>query len=103
MIPSVILPVVRRAILDFLDEVGGEMSDDTLAMQLVALGHRQARRDIADEMRWLAEQGLVEVEELGPYLIGRILPDGCDAAAGRLRVDGVGRHKTGRPAGTARG
>ncbi len=102
MIPPAILPTVRRAILDLLDAIGGEQSDDTLALQLLALGHRVARRDVADQMAWLGEQGLIEIEELGPYRIGRMLPDGIDAAGGRLSVDGLGRHKTGRRAGTAR-
>lgn len=102
MIPAAIIETVRRAVLDFIDAIGGEMSDDTLAIQLVAIGHRIARRDVADQMRWLAEQGLIEVEDLSPYLIGRILPDGVDAAAGRLRIDGLGRHKTGARAGTAK-
>lgn len=96
------LEVVRRAILDFLEEVGGEMSDDNLTLQLVQLMHRVARRDVAEQMRWLGRAGLVEVEELGPFVVARILPDGCDVACGRLRVEGVGRHRTGAGAGTAK-
>lgn len=102
MIAAVILPIVRRAILDLLHEIGGEQSDDTMTLQLVALGHRVARRDVAAQMRWLAAQGLIELEELGPYLVARMLPDGGDVADGRLRIDGIGRHKTGAAAGTAR-
>lgn len=95
MIPPVAIPVVRRAILDLLEEIGGEHNHDTLAMQLAALGHRVAGRDVAAELRWLAGQGLVHVEELGPYVVARILADGRDVAAGRLTIDGVSRHKTG--------
>lgn len=102
MIAAIILPVIRRAILDFMDAIGGEQSDDTLALQLQQLGHRIARRDVADQMRWLGEQGLIEVEQLGPYLVGRVLPDGVDAAGGRLSIDGLGRHKTGARTGTAK-
>lgn len=102
MIPAVILDTVRRALLDFMDEVGGEQSDDTLALQLQAIGHRVARRDVAEQMRWLAAQGLIEVAELGPYLVGTVLPDGVDAAGGRLAIAGLGRHKTGRAPGSAR-
>ncbi len=102
MIAPAILPTVRRAILDLLDAIGGEQSDDTLALQLLELGHRVARRDVAEQMTWLGDQGLIEVEDLGPYRIGRMLPDGGDAAGGRLTIDGLGRHKTGRRAGTAR-
>jgi hypothetical protein len=102
VIPAAILPVVRRAILDFLDLIGGEQSDDTLAILLNADGHRVARRDVADQLRWLGEQGLLDVEQLGDFVVARVLPDGIDAANGRLRIEGLGRHKTGR-AGTATG
>lgn len=95
MIPAVILPVVRRAILDLLEDIGGEHNDDTLTMLLNAAGHRVARRDIAEQLHWLAEQKLVAAEELGPYLVARILADGRDLAASRLQVEGVSRHKTG--------
>lgn len=95
MISEVIAPVVRRAVLDFLDDVGGEHNDDVLTLQLNALAHRVARRDVRQLLQWLGERGLVELEELGPYLVAEITPDGRDVAAGNLRVDGVSRHKTG--------
>lgn len=95
MIAAVILPVVRRAILDLLEEIGGEHNDDVLTMQLVAIGHLVARRDIREQLLWLAAQGLVVAEELGPYVAARISPDGRDVAAGRLGIEGVSRHKTG--------
>ncbi|HEU4958992.1 MAG TPA: hypothetical protein VFT56_01175 [Sphingomonas sp.] len=95
MIPPVALPVVRRAILDLLTEIGGEHNHDTLAMQLVALGHRVAACDVADQLRWLAGVDLVHAEDLGPYVVTRVLSKGRDVAAGMLTVDGVSRHKTG--------
>lgn len=95
MIPAAIAPLVRRAILDLLNDIGGEQNDDVLAMLLAQLGHRIARRDVADQLRWLAEQKLIASEELGPFLVARILADGRDIAEGRLVVEGVWRHKTG--------
>lgn len=95
MIPAVILPVIRRAILDFLADDGGEHNDDVLTMQLVALGHRVARRDVAEQLRWLATERLVVVELLGPYVVARVLPDGADVAASRLKIEGVSRRRTG--------
>lgn len=87
-------PVVRRAILDLLNAIGGEENDDSIAMMLSELGHRAARREVADQMRWLAEQGLLVTDVLGPYLAGRISDDGRDLADGKLRIDGVSRFKT---------
>ena len=99
MIPAIILPVVRRAILDLLFDVGGEHNDETLTLLLNQIGHRVARRDIAEQLHWLADRGaacqLIEIEELGPYLAARILSDGRDVAEGRLTVEGVSRFKTG--------
>ena len=95
MIPNAILPLVRRAILDLLDDIGGEQNDDVLALLLAQVGHRIARRDVAEQMRWLAEEKLIAVEDLGPFLVGRILSDGRDISQGRLVVEGVWRHKTG--------
>ena len=95
MIPAVILPVVRRAIIDLLFDVGGEHNDDTLAMLLNQLGHRVARRDVAAELNFLAGEGLIKVEDLGPYKTARILADGRDVAQGLLVVEGISRFKTG--------
>ncbi|WP_336958688.1 hypothetical protein [Sphingobium aquiterrae] len=95
MIHPAIVPLIRRAILDLLNDVGGEQNDDYISILLNELDHRVARRDVADQMDWLAEQGLIEVSGLGPYKVGRILKDGRDAAEGRLVIDGVWRHKTG--------
>lgn len=96
MIPAAILPLVRRAILDLLNDVGGEQNDDVLSILLAGLGHPLARRDVRAQMEWLAEQKLVEGEELGPFYVSSILADGRDIAEGRLVVDGVWRHKTGK-------
>lgn len=95
MMNDIVAPLVRRAILDFLEDVGGEFNDDVLALELNALGHRIARRDVRDQLDWLAGCGLIQTEMLGPYVVATILPDGRDVATGRLRVDGVHRHKTG--------
>lgn len=95
MIPAAITPIIRRAILDLLNDIGGEQNDDVLTILLAELGHRVARRDVAEQMHWLAEKTLIAVEDIGPFVCARILADGRDIAEGRLVVDGVWRHKTG--------
>ena len=98
MIPAIILPLVRRAILDLLFDIGGEHNDETLTILLNQLGHRVARRDVAEQLRWLAQDDgckLIEIEELGQFLAARILSDGRDVAQGRMIVDGVSKFKTG--------
>lgn len=95
MIPAAITPIIRRAILDLLNDIGGEQNDDVLTVLLAQLGHRVARRDVVEQMYWLAEQKLIALEDLAPFIVARILADGRDIAEGRLVVTGVWRHKTG--------
>ena len=95
MIPEPILPLVRRAILDLLNDAGGEQTDDAPPLLPPRPAPRAARRDIGAQLDWLAERGLVAMETLGPFRVARILADGRDIAEGRLTVDGVWRHKTG--------
>lgn len=96
MIAPAIRPLIRRAIIDLLAQIGGEHNDHHLATLLAEVGHRVARRDVADELRWLAGQKLIRVEDVEPYVLAEILPDGEDVAASRLIVEGIYRHKTGR-------
>ena len=95
MIAAVAVPLVRRAILDLLFDLGGEHNDETLTLQLREIGHRVARRDIADELAWLADKGLIASDVLGPFRTARILTDGRDVAEGMLRFEGVSPFKTG--------
>lgn len=96
MIPAAIQPLVRRAILDLLFDVGGEQNDDVLTILLKQLGHRGvARDDVAEQLRWLDGQEYVALEEVGPFLTARILSKGRDIADGSKVVEGVWRHKTG--------
>lgn len=89
-----VLPIIRRAILDLLTDVGGEHNHEVIALMLDQLGHRVARRDVAEQLKWLAGERLVEIEEMQPYLVARVLPDGRDVSAGRLTIAGVSKHST---------
>lgn len=95
MMPEAIRPLVRRAILDLLFDVGGEHNDDYLTVLLKQLGHRVARDDVAEQLRWLGDQGYVALDLVGPFLTARILSKGRDIADGSKVVEGVWRHKTG--------
>lgn len=96
MIPAAILPIIRRAILDLINDVGGEENDDVLTIMLTGLGHRFPRPAVADQMRWLAthEMGLLEIADVGPFVVASIRPNGIEVAEGRLKLDGIWRHKT---------
>lgn len=95
MIHPAIAPTVRRAILDLILDVGGEVDDDTATILLNEIGHRVARSDVAEEIRWLADKGLLKITETPAMLVIASTSDGRDTAMGRLRFEGVSRHKTG--------
>jgi hypothetical protein len=61
----VIAPLVRRAILDLMADVGGEQNHSVLTLLLNDLGHRVAERDVRAELLWLADAKLIVIEELG--------------------------------------
>lgn len=98
MIPDAILPLIRRAILDLINDVGGEENDDVLTIMLTGLGHRFPRPAVAEQMRWLAlhPMNLLEVSDVGSYVVASILPNGIETAEGRLKLEGIWRHKTGK-------
>ena len=95
MIHPALQPVIRRAILDLIFDVGGAVDDDTATILLNEIGHRIARSDVAAEIRWLADKGLVRLTETPAMLVIASTSDGRDTAMGRLRFEGVSRHKTG--------
>ena len=90
-----IAALYRRAILDLVEDTGGEINDEIITLSLNELGHRVARRAVRDEIEWLAAQGLVRIESVAEFVIVRSTQDGRDVANGLARVDGVSRHKTG--------
>lgn len=92
---DIVQEVIRRAILDLLNDIGGEQNDDVLSSLLGRLGHRIARRDVRAALDWLAARDLIRVEQLSVYTVARIIADGRDVADGKLRIEGISRHKTG--------
>ena len=86
-------PHLRLLILKLLfDQVSEEANG-----QLIVAGI-QATREIAasaDQVRtacdWLAEQGLVEREDLGRFKLFRLTERGRELLARRVRVEGVAR------------
>lgn len=95
MIHPAIRPIIRRAILDLLLDVGGEINDDTVTILLNEIGHRVGGPDVVTELRWLAERDLLKLQDLGALIVVSSTSAGRAAAAGTMRFDGVSRHKTG--------
>lgn len=83
----------RLVILQTLNrDPGGSHNDHVLQADLGDWGHRITADALRTELAWLAEQGLVEVEHVGPnaeYHVASITDRGQEVAAGRARVPGV--------------
>jgi hypothetical protein len=92
---QLIAPVVRRAILDLLSDIGGEHTANELALLLNELGHRLAVRDVVEQVNWLSGKSLLIAQEFEQFTVARILTDGRDVADGRYIVEGVSKFKTG--------
>lgn len=92
---DVIASVVRRAILDLLEDIGGEHNDQELQLLLNSLGHRLSRANVQATILWLQVAGLVKAEMVGPFSVCSILPAGRDVAQGLEVAEGISRHKTG--------
>ena len=95
MIAAVLEPIIRRAVLDLVEDTGGEINDEMITILLNELGHRVARSDVRLVMAWCDGYGLLKTEKLGPYIVARSTSEGRDVANGLQRVEGVSRHKTG--------
>lgn len=85
---------LRRAVLDLLNDIGGEHNHAEIAHLLNELGQAVAHRDVAEAMAWLGDKKLVICQTLGRFEVARILEDGRDVATDRLIVAGVSKFRT---------
>lgn len=82
----------RLAILRFLaEDKGYALNTSVLQDALCAIGHSVSRDEVETQGAWLAEQGLVEVNQVGPVNVLKLTARGADVAEGRARVPGVKR------------
>ena len=82
---------IRGALLGLLKD-GTRANDSVLDDALDQIKGVQASRDqVKTQLRWLAEQGLVSVDEVGDYLVARITQRGIDFEDGTVHMDGIKR------------
>lgn len=62
---------------------------------LEAVGHSVSADQLATELAWLAEQGLVELEAVVDVAVASLTARGADVAAGRVVTPGVKRPEPG--------
>lgn len=79
----------RLVLLRSLVEAGFDANESILQRCLDLYGHRISRDLVRTHLRWLAEQGLVMLNEVSGCLVATITARGIDVAEGRSFVDGV--------------
>lgn len=84
---------VRVAALRLLDEMPSYSANDSVLTQAVsAMGLACTRDQMRGHLTWMAEQRLVQLQEIGMGLIVATATErGCDVAKGRSIVRGVAR------------
>ncbi len=84
---------VRLVILRTLAELPANRGNSSVLCSILdsRYGHAVTRDKIKTELRWLEEQGLVEIDDAGSVLVATLRERGADVAAGRARVDGIKR------------
>jgi DNA-binding transcriptional ArsR family regulator len=89
----------RLVILRSLADQNFELNDSVLQVVLDEFGHNVSRDVVRTELSWLAEQGLVTLEDVGKgrVIVATLTERGGDVAAGRAKVPGVRRPSAGRP------
>jgi len=82
----------RLVILRLLAEQPGYRANSSvLRAALESYGHSMSRDQVKTELRWLEEQGLLDVENLDVVLVATLRERGQDVATGRAVAPGVKR------------
>lgn len=82
----------RLVILRILAELPSYRTNSSVLVTLLGnFGHSPSRDKVKTELRWLEEQGLLSVEDVGDVYVATLNERGADVAAGRASVPGVKR------------
>jgi len=83
----------RLVILRALSKAPGYSANDSILHDVLgSFGHNLSRDMVRSHMRWLEEQGLLDLQKIGDRtLVASISERGVDVANGRAVVDGVKR------------
>ena len=80
----------RLTVLRLLAQSPGHGANHyVLQAGLDQMGHKVSRDLLKSELAWLAEQGLVAIEDLGGPVVASLSGRGEDVASGRAVVPGV--------------
>lgn len=84
----------RRALLDALEQdLDYAHNEYVLQSALQMVGHGISADKLRTELRWLEEQGLVEIENSDDIWVIKLTRRGEDVALGNAKVEGVARRR----------
>ena len=87
---------LRLAVLQILSADADYAHNElVLSSALAQLGHGVSRDNLRTELAWLAEQGLVSIEDVSGIQVARLLGRGQDVAKGVAQAPGVARPQPG--------
>lgn len=74
----------RLAILRFLEELPSGTSNESVLTDVVGdIGVRSTRSQIITELIWLKQNGFVDFDEAGDFLVVTVTQQGCEIATGQ--------------------
>jgi hypothetical protein len=83
---------MRLVLLRVLTEMPSYRGNSSmLAQMLDKFGHAATRDQVKTELAWLAEQGLLTLQDAGSVRVATLTERGQDVATGRAVVPGVKR------------
>ena len=83
---------LRLTALALLAQARGYRANEYLLRTLLReWGHVASRDGLRGELAWLAERGLISIEEIGGVMIAALTECGHDAQAGAAEIPGVRR------------
>jgi repressor of nif and glnA expression len=80
---------IRLIILRSIADDGYSLNEAILQEVLNIYGHNVGRDRVRTEMQWLSEQGLISIDNVAGFMVGRLTGKGQDCASGKCRVPGV--------------
>lgn len=82
----------RLVLLRLLADLPGYRGNSSVLTNMIdGFGHAVSRDYVRTQLAWLEEQGLVQLDDLGPVLLAMLTERGLDVARGSAIVPGVAR------------
>jgi hypothetical protein len=82
----------RLVMLRILKEMPAYRANSSVLFNMLfQLGHSMSRDLVKTELRWLAEQGMLTLQEVSSVLVATLTERGQDIAEGRAVAEGIAR------------